>query len=416
MTCGSSVERLTAHHLVRRVLGHGLVFAAVLALTVGVGGCSRKKKYSQRSPDELIASAVQMIKDGKTTQLPDLIYADSPEMRVVLNNMGKLAGHMQSMSAAAAERFPDELAKLKDKAAESAADGSAVEFLNKMMSGGGPGGGGRGGRVSVRVGSGGVSASPSGGGPMDERQMEDLFNRLFADPYGWLERNASRLSTIKTADDTASIMLDGEPIIPGLGLPMKLEEGRWYIALPTNMPGASSFWPRSKDQWSILNSLVTVLDKTVVDMEHDIRSGQTATLSSLGTDARKKVILPGAIAFAAYGKEVDVRMRVDRRVKQVQAKNKEWTRMKEEAGVEVPARLLSTIARLAPDEIEPLVRQNKAPNIERLTLREYEELAGAWLSKAGIGVRLDGELSKDVVEAEVKKWEESRKKAVAAKK
>lgn len=384
------------------------VLAAVVALNAG--GCSRKKQYSQRTPEELIASAVQMIKDGKSQQLTDLVYADSPEMRAMLNNMGKLFGNMQSMSKAAQERFPEELAKLKDQAAQAIADGEATNFLNQMVSGGGRGRG-----MNVRVGGGGVSASRRGP-PMAEGQMEDLFNRLFADPYGWLERNASRLSTLKTADDTATVLLDGEPVIPGLGLPMKLENGKWYIALPTNVPGVSDFWPKTKDQWRILNSMVTVLDKTVVDMERDIRAGKTATLSSLGSEARKKVMMPGAIAFAAYGKEVDVRLRTERRVKQVQAKNKEWSRQQAEAGVEVPPKLLSTIVRLAPDELEPLVRQNKAPNIERLTLREYEDLVGDWLARAGVAVKLGGELNKEMVEAEIRKWEEGRKRAIAGRK
>ena len=80
------------------------------------------------------------------------------------------------------------------------------------------------------------------------------------DPYGWLERNSARLSTVKTADDTAAVMFDNEPAIPVVGLPMKLENGKWYVVLPIRTPPLSNVMPRSRQQWSILGSVIKVTD------------------------------------------------------------------------------------------------------------------------------------------------------------
>ncbi len=65
-----------------------------------------------------------------------------------------------------------------------------------------------------------------------------MFNALLADPYGWLDRNAPRVTAIKTSDDTGAVLVDGQPAIPIVGLPMKKDEGRGMrCALPTNAAG-----------------------------------------------------------------------------------------------------------------------------------------------------------------------------------
>jgi hypothetical protein len=327
-------------------------------------------------------------------------------MRVFLDRLGELFGHMQLLAAEVETRFPQELAEMKERAARAAAEGKADPLLNALASmGGGRRGGGAG--------------SGGGGPPMDEDAARDLINRLFADPYGWLERNAGRLSALKTADDTACVMLDDKPIIPVVGLPMKLEKEKWYIALPTNFPGVSRAMPRSREQWSILVSVVKVLDRTVVEMTNDVKTGKVATMDSLSKQARDKALLPGAIAFAAYGKEMDVRGRVDRRLKQFQTKQKEWVKARSTEADEggppaVSPRLVSTMTRLAGQKIEPMVRKNKAPAFDRMSGGDFETLLATWLSEAGLAIRLDGDLSAAKVDAEIERWEAATAAAAKA--
>src|SRR4051812_24910094 len=89
----------------RGVAAGVLVIAVLFALLAG--GCSRKKSYSQDTPDDVIRSATAMVKNGETRRLTDLIYADSPEMRAFLNQLGKLFETMQKLSVASAKHFPD---------------------------------------------------------------------------------------------------------------------------------------------------------------------------------------------------------------------------------------------------------------------------------------------------------------------
>lgn len=377
------------------------VMLACAAVVIAGPGCSRKRTYSQATPDDVIRSAVEMVKNKDTRRLGELMYADSAEMRVFLDRLGELFGRMQVLAAAVEKKFPQEMAELKQKAADAAAAGKVDPLLAAISSGA----------------TGGRRRGPElGGGPgMDENAAQDLVNQLFADPYGWIERNASRLSALQTTDDAASVMLDNKPIIPGIGLPMILDGGKWYIALPTNFPGVANIMPRSREQWSILMSVVKVLDRTVQDMTLDVEAGRVATLDSLAKKAREKAVLPGVIAFAAYGREMDVRSRVDRRLKQFQGKEKEWVKAREEAaekGQEAPVsggkispKLRAAIGKVASSRIEPLVRKNKAPNFERMTQPEFEDLLSSWLAEAGLQIALEKELAGASVDAEVARWE-----------
>jgi hypothetical protein len=381
----------------RRAGWYGRLMVAILiGCTAVAGACGRKATYSQATPDDVIRSAVEMVKNKDTKQLGSLIYADSPEMRYFLDKLGELFGHMQTLAVEVEGKFPQEMAEMKAKAAEAAAAGKADPLLSALAGMGGSSMGGR--------------RGGPGDSPVDENAARDLVNRLFADPYGWLERNADRLSALKTSDDTASVMFDDKPIIPVVGLPMRLENERWYIALPTNFPGVSRAMPRSKEQWSILVSVVKVLDRTVVELTEDVRMGKVPTLDSLAKQAREKAMLPAVIAFAAYGKEMEVRNRVDRRVKQFQTKQKAWVKAKagEDEDPESPAvsqKLSSVLGKLANQRIEPMVRKNKAPAFDRMSDRDFETLVAAWLAEAGIQVKIDGDLTPAKVDSEIERWE-----------
>lgn len=372
----------------------------IVAWALCIGGCERKRTYSQARPDDVIRSAVEMVKNKDTKRLGELVYADTPEMRFFLDRLGDLFGRMQVLAAAVEKRFPAEMAEMKQRAADAAAAGKVDPLLAALSSGATGGNRRRGGGF--------------GGGPnVDDGKAQNLVNQLFADPYGWIERNAARLSAMQTTDDMATVMLDNKPIIAGVGLPMRLEDGKWYIALPTNFPGVSTVMPRSREQWSILVSVVKVLDRTVQEMTTDVEQGKVATLDSLAKQAREKAVLPGVIAFAAYGREIEVRTRVERRLKQFQGKEREWAKAREKvaegaAGDEVgkvSPKLRSTIGKLASTKLEPLVRKNKAPNFERMSSGEFEGVLAAWLGEAGLKIVIEEDLSSGRVDAEIARWE-----------
>lgn len=365
-----------------------VVTALLIAAAVWASGCSREKEYSQDSPDDVLRSAAEMIRDGQTKRLPDLIAADNDEMRRMLDRLGILFGNMQRLAAAAQERFPDDLAELKQQAEA----GSAGSLLDTLRSGG------------------------RGGPPGEDQEsaVKDLINRLFADPYGWLDRNATRLTAEKIADDQAMILLDGEPLIPVIGLPMIERDGKWFVALPTSMPPLSMGWPRSKPQWDILRSLVTIIDKAVIEMTEDIRLGRVGGLDQLANKAQEKMIFPAAMAFLAYQREIDVRNRVDRRMSQLRTRQREWAKSVKDKGRDVSPMLLQAIEKVAPTEIEQVVRKRSPLAIDKLTDADFEDLVGQWLNKRGLQVAMDGDISPDAIDQRLQAWLDSQAKSIAS--
>ena len=353
---------------------------------LALSACNRPKQYSQETPDDVLRSAVEMIRDGQTQRLPDLIHADNEQMRRMLDQLGRLFGNMQKLAVATQQRFPDEMAKMKAEAERRAASGAQNPLLAQLAGSGGRGGGRRG--------------PPRGG---DEDAMRDLVNRLFADPYGWLEQNAERLSTEMITDDQATILLDGQPLIPLIGLPMIERDGKWYVALPTNMPPLNQGWPRTKQQWDILRSVVIIADKAVIEMTEDVKQGRVATLDRLANKAQEKM-LPRSDGVRGVRARVDVSW-TDRRISQWRTRQRDWARGRaEQAGAAVSPKLLNAMERIAAVELEAVVRKNERLAIEELSAMQFEDLATEWLGRNGLAVRVDGAVDAASVDARVDAW------------
>src|SRR6185436_8189703 len=211
----------------------GIVVAGVMALAAG-----RAPKYSQESPDDVVRSAVAMVKNGDAQLLPELLSADSDEMRITLRRLGVLTGHLQDLAKAIGKRFPQDVAKYREEARSAAVEGKTPSFIAALT---------------------GKSARGSGADNQDaqETAVRAVVARIFSDPYGWIEENEGRLSTLRTTDDLATVLVDDKPV-GGVGIPLKLDHGKWYIALPTNVPPLAQVMPRSTEQWSMMRSLVKV--------------------------------------------------------------------------------------------------------------------------------------------------------------
>lgn len=382
-----------------RRIAHAASALCALVAMLSLWACEAKKNYPQSSPDDVIKAAVAMVKNGETARLPNLIYAEGPEMRFVLNQLGKLLQSMQELSKAAAVQFPDEFAKLQADALAAAADPKNKSLLTQVM-------------VGLDGPSQGSTRQPSAD------DVRAAFSALLADPYGWIERNSSRLTTLKTSDETASVLFDGEPAIPVVGLPLKMDKGRWYVYLPVTTPPLSNVMPRSRQQWSILASVIKVVDNAVIDLTADVQRGNVASLKNLVDKFQEKVLFPVAIAFAAYGKELDVRGRVDRRLSALRTRQKAWVEERKKSAPEgtqgVSPKLLSAIGSVAPSSVEKMVRANKPFGVDKMSNAEFEDLIGQWLKDAGLLIRMDGDLYGEAIDQAIASWDEERKAATAA--
>ncbi len=266
----------------------GAVLAGVLALALA-GGCSR---YPQDTPSTTLASARKMVQEGHAEKLQSLLYTDSPGFRRVLQRVGVLFGHVQDLGRTINQKFPGEVAELRKEAEDAARNGDASSAIGRIVMG--ELGGRR--RAGPRT------------DPKEARaSLDRFFKELFADPYGWLERSGDRLSAVTIADDTAAVLWDGNPIFPPIGLSMQEEGGKWYFMLPTNLPGVSNIMPRDDTEFDIWIKLVTVIDKVVLDLDKDVRSGKVKDLRALSESAGEKAFIPMAIGVLAYSKAVEAR-------------------------------------------------------------------------------------------------------------
>ncbi|MBC7833762.1 MAG: hypothetical protein H7Y88_01500 [Phycisphaerales bacterium] len=406
------------HHTWTGLRSLGLVVGLSL---VWLSGCDERVSYSQRSPDEVVKSAVAMVQNGDADRLDDLIYADSEKMRAVLNRLGVTLGHVQLLAATLQAKFPEEIAKLKAETEQAAAEGRSAGGLSAMFSGG---------RVNVEGGGGRPSGPPgfdegSGRGERSDgrSRMEGILTRLLADPYGWIESNAPRLSTVKLADDMATVTLDDKPVLPPIGIPLKQDKGLWFVSLPLHLPPLSGYMPATDEEWSIIGSLIAVLDRAVVEIHRDVESGKVGSLNAVGDELGDKVIFPGMMAFAAYGMEMDVRQRRNRAIENFKKRQREWVKSRRErsegragGGTEsaVPDVVERAIDSVRAAALDKVTRKRESRKFDGLTDAEFEDLAERWLQDEGLVIELSGDLSGSGMTEAVQQWLEARKTATGS--
>jgi hypothetical protein len=251
-------------------------------------GCSREP-YAQSTPDETILAAKTMIEKGEASKLPRLIYSENEDMRRWLSSVGRLTGDMQELARTLQEKFPDEVASLRARAAQAAQEGKATTLFGQLA------------QQTRRQGRNQRRQGPPKG---DERtQFDDAIVRLLADPYAFLRESEGRLTTAQVDDERVAVLWDGKPVLQPLGMLMQRDEqDRWCFVLPTNIPGAQGVMPQSKEQWEILGMLVTTLDKVVKDLTVEVQDGRLASLDAVSRRAGEMTFVPAVMVFYAYGK------------------------------------------------------------------------------------------------------------------
>jgi hypothetical protein len=284
----------------RRIQALGTAALAVAGLFLA--GC-RDKGYSQATPDAVLQTARLMVEQGDARLLPDLVYADSPQMREFLDGLGRTLDSLAALGRAVQQRFPDQVAALRSEAQTAANRGEATSYVSRVF-----GMADRAQRRAIRR------------DPALQREARALLDKvameLMADPYAFITRNQDRLRTTTDGmpDGMAAIQWDINPgsdsesdwkPIPPFGFAMKQERARWYVVLPTNAPGVSRLWPRTPEQWEIMSYLLEAFDNALVDMRRDVESGRASDLREVAQMAGEKAFLPVALIMIAYGKALE---------------------------------------------------------------------------------------------------------------
>jgi hypothetical protein len=265
-----------------------MIRVVIVVVLVGAGllavGCGRD--LPRDTPEATLQSARQVVAEGRADLLGDFLYADSPQMRQLMDDMGIVLGHVQDLATAVQARFPAEVAQLREEAKAGRASGVLAQLTRQV----------RGGRPPQRQ-----------QGEQMRAAFDDTLKRLFADPYAFLADAEGRLTTQEVDDDTVALLWDGKPLLAPLGLTMRRDtDERWYFVLPTNGPGISSFMPRTAEQFEIFGSVLATLDNVVVDLTGEVKSGRITSLDRLSQVAGEKTFIPAVMTLYAYGRATEL--------------------------------------------------------------------------------------------------------------
>lgn len=291
-TTQTGAARAGAARLLHRAIPRAFAIAMAIVFALALPACDRAPSYSQATPNDVIRSAAQMIKDNRAELLPNLLYAENDEMRRLYRALGTFMKHTQELAQALQAKFPEEVNKLKKQAEEAARKGQATTLFGQIAQ----------------------AQSRARRGPPDKSQ-QDAFNaalkRIFVDPYGSLDDGVDHLSTTPINDDVVAIMVDGKPMLAPLGLTMRRvkPDGRetWAVVPPLNVPGVANFVPKTKEEFQIWGSLIKTIDNVVVDLSKDVKSGAMKSLDDVSKKAGEKVLAPAAMVMFAYSQAMESR-------------------------------------------------------------------------------------------------------------
>lgn len=217
-----------------------------------------------------------MVENQDARKLPDLVYADTPDMRRALNRLGRLLDRAQSTALVLAEAFPDE----------------ADEARKRLEASGG----------SINLRSIGRSRDPGAA-------AYDTLAAILAEPYAFLQGQRQRLSTIELSDETSAITLDGSPVLPPFGLALRKAPGSedqantpgdWYVVAPLNLPFLSRFTPRNEVHWTIIAALFRAWENVLSDIEAKVQSNKITSLEEAAREAGKMGFPPTIAILIAY--------------------------------------------------------------------------------------------------------------------
>ncbi len=227
------VEAITMERMRRATL-----LAAILC-----AGCQRSD-IDTSTPDAVIDSAIAMVRTQQTQHLPDLIEIPAREITFedgvtetsaiaeVKAKAGQMLARLLRVAEVLREKFPREVAR-EMRAALNKRDPSTRQIAVAIM----------------------------------------------ADPAEWLTAQRQQLTTADLGDGTASLQFDGEPVFAG-ALSLVQTDAGWRLRIPVEMLRDSPYWPDTRDEWSVIASMMLSVEHALMDFQRDLDSGSIANLDA----------------------------------------------------------------------------------------------------------------------------------------
>lgn len=218
------------------ILAFGLPVAAAL------GGCA-DPTYDASTPEALLDSMQQAVKEGRYQDLPqfieiaarDIEFDDGVTEASAIGDVKKKLSDMLGQLGRVSEKLKPLVEKDKKKAKKE------VD------------------RISDRF----------GFGPIVERIMTE--------PFAVLDESRDKLEAEDLGDGTAALTYEGDPIAGGFVAMIETGDG-WRITVPIELVQSNEYWPQTRHEWAVIASLMLAMENSLAMFEAELDEGKFKTL------------------------------------------------------------------------------------------------------------------------------------------
>ncbi len=244
----------------------------MICFLVAVFGC-KKPKFNTRTPEDMLDTATEMVTKNRAEYLPTLI--DIPARDVTFDDgvtefsaiveVKAKAGDMLARLVRVAGLLRDRFPKQVDKEIESVL--------------------GKGKKASTR----------------------DIAIAAIANPGAWLTAQRTRITTSDLGDGTAALSFDGQPIFSGALTLIETNDG-WRIRFPVELVRSSKYWPDSREEWSVVASMMLAIESALKDFERDLGSGAIQSLDAASSRVGRLIgesVVAQSIIYAMMKRDGD---------------------------------------------------------------------------------------------------------------
>ena len=248
--------------------------AAGLPIVAMLGGCS-DPTYDTSTPEALLDSMQQAVKEGRYQDLPqfieiaarDIEFDDGVTEASAIGDVKKKLSDMLGQLGRVSEKLKPLVEKAKKKAKKE------VD------------------RISDRF----------GFGPIVERIMTE--------PFAVLDESRDKLEAEDLGDGTAALTYEGDPIAGGFVAMIETGDG-WRITVPIELVQSNEYWPQTRHEWAVIASLMLAMENSLAMFEAELDEGKFKTLDQaserVGRLLGESVIVQSVIYASMKGKDAGV--------------------------------------------------------------------------------------------------------------
>ena len=242
----------------------------VLAATLGC----KKPKYNTSTPEDMLDAATEMVTKNHAEYLPTLLeipardvtfddgVTEASAILEVKTKTGDMLARLFRVAAQLRDRFPTQVDK----------------ELKSVL--------GKGKKASIR----------------------DMALAAIANPGAWLVAQRALLSTTDLGDGSAALSYEGQPIFAGALTLIETAQG-WRIRIPVELVRSSKYWPDTRDEWSVVASMMLAIENALKDFERDLNQGSIRNLDAASARVGRLIgesVVAQSIIYSMMKRDEDV--------------------------------------------------------------------------------------------------------------